>query len=620
MVTLPTALLDALHARLLENLPAHPSRPEIAERVIGYLRNTAETTVTVQPDPHDPSAPSTTFVITGDIPAMWLRDSAAQLTPLLRILATDLGAEADRAELEGLLVGLLRRQWRQIAHDPYANAFNRTADGRSWDEDDTDVTSPWVWERKFELDSLSYGPDLAWRLHRATGTTAFLDDSFRTAARRILETVATEQDHEARSSYYFRRRNCPPSDTLERDGRGREVAPCGLVWSGFRPSDDACELGYNVPGNHFLALALVRLADLLALDGDEDGATRARDLAASIREGLEEHGTMRLPDGREVRAYEVDGQGNALFMDDANVPSLLSLPYLGCVEREDPLTVRTREAVLGAANPQYWEGAALQGVGSPHTPPRHVWPIALAIQGLTSDDQDEKRRLLETMMATDGGTGMMHEGVHVDDPSTFTRAWFSWSNMMFCELAMDLAGLPGDGLQVSPSPPCAQQPLTGIETMAHPLVHLAVVRRTDYPMAQLPALMDGVFSHLPQALAQQGVQISGPALSQHARMPSDTCDLEVGFPVTQLLTESFVLPNGFEVVPGTLPAAPVAMTSHVGPYEELGRAWGAFIERLHADGLQPDVPFWEIYVTAPEPGADPANLRTDLATSLHVRG
>ena len=470
MVKLPASLLDALHGRMLERLEPGPASLEIADRVIAYLRNTAETTVSVDLLPAgsllpglplaasdgSPARPgedtvATTFVITGDIPAMWLRDSAAQLAPLLRLVRSDLGSADERAELVGLLEGLLRRQWRQIAHDPYANAFNRTDDGASWDDDDTDHRSPWLWERKFELDSLSYGPDLAWHLLRATGDPSFLDAAFVAAAGRILAVVETEQHHEERSTYFFRRSGCAPSDTLARDGRGGLTEPCGLVWSGFRPSDDACELGYNIPGNHYLALALARLADLLEsvpADVEPDRAllgaraARARELAGEIRQALAEHGTMQREDGTEVRAYEVDGRGGALFMDDANVPSLLSLPYLGCVSAEDPLTARTRAAVLGPENPHWYSGTALSGVGSPHTPPDHVWPIALAVEGLTSGDRARQRELLELMIATDGGTGMMHEGVHTDDPTRFTRAWFSWSNAMFCELALELAGFP----------------------------------------------------------------------------------------------------------------------------------------------------------------------------------
>lgn len=450
MVQLPDTLLDAVRARLLEGLPAEPSREEITRRVIAYLRNTAETTVNIE-------ANGTTFVITGDIPAMWLRDSAAQLTPLLRLVVGGVGTEEGRTGLVSLLSGLLRRHWRYIAIDPYANAFNHEPDGASWDEDDTDRDNPWAWERKFELDSLSYGPDLAWRLWKATGDTSWADENFLPAARAILATVRTEQHHEERSEYFFRRAGVPAQDTLAREGRGSLTAPTGLVWAGFRPSDDACELGYNIPGNHFLALALDRLGELLEavadrsqdLAADAQGlatearslAADARSLAAEIREALFAHGLIDGPDGERIWAYEVDGRGNHVFLDDANVPSLLSLPYLDCVDATDPIYRATRAAVLSRHNPYYYAGLFLEGVGSPHTPKDHVWPIAKSIEGLTSNDAELKRRILEQLIRTDGGTGMMHEGVHVDDPAVFTREWFSWSNSMFCELALDLAGV-----------------------------------------------------------------------------------------------------------------------------------------------------------------------------------
>ena len=443
MARLPDSFLDAVHARVLDGLADAPGADpsltqEIASRVIAYLRNTAETTVNVEGD-------GTTFVITGDIPAMWLRDSAAQLTPLLRLVVGGVGSEEDRAGLVQLLSGLLRRHWRCIAIDPYANAFNRGPDSSHWDADDTDRENPWAWERKFELDSLSYGPDLAWRLWTATGDTSWADEEFLPAVRALLTTVETEQHHEERSPYYFRRAGVPAQDTLARDGRGSETAPNGLVWAGFRPSDDACELGYNIPGNHFLALALERLAVLLeeVVPAPEEAA-KARRIAGEIRAALEEHGTIEDADGQKIWAYEIDGLGGTRFMDDANVPSLLSLPYLGCVAADDPLYLATRAAVLSDQNPYYYAGTHLEGVGSPHTPPDHVWPIAKAIEGLTTADRAEKLRLLAQMIRTDGGTGMMHEGVHVEDPTVFTREWFSWSNSMFCELALDLAGVCRD--------------------------------------------------------------------------------------------------------------------------------------------------------------------------------
>ncbi|GAA1489346.1 glycoside hydrolase family 125 protein [Brachybacterium sacelli] len=435
MVQLPPTLLDAVHERVLDGLDAAAPREEIARRVVAYLRNTSETTVSVEED-------GTTFVITGDIPAMWLRDSAAQLTPLLRLVVAEVGAAEDRAVLVGLLSGLLRRQWQYLVIDPYANAFNRAPDASHWDSDDTNLDTPWAWERKFELDSLSYGPDLAWRLWTATGDTSWADEKFVPAARAILETVRTEQHHEERSAYYFRRADCPAQDTLARDGKGSLTAPNGLVWAGFRPSDDACELGYNIPGNHFLALALERLGDLLEhVAGQAPEAAEARRLAGEIREALQRHGLVDGPDGSPIWAYEIDGRGNHVVLDDANVPSLLGLPYLECVDADDPVYLATRAAVLSPHNPYFYSGEHLAGIGSPHTPAGHVWPIAKNVEGLTCGDEDEKRAVLEQLIRTDGGTGMMHEGVHVDDPSVFTRAWFSWSNSMFCELALDLAGV-----------------------------------------------------------------------------------------------------------------------------------------------------------------------------------
>jgi meiotically up-regulated gene 157 (Mug157) protein len=442
MARLPDSLLEAVHARLLDGLDDIAGESalarEIARRVIAYLRNTAETTVNVEED-------GTTFVITGDIPAMWLRDSAAQLSPLLRLVTAGIGTDEDRAALVSLLSGLLRRHWQYLEIDPYANAFNRTPDSSHWDEDETELDNPWAWERKFELDSLSYGPDLAWRLWTATGDTSWADERFLPAARAILATVATEQHHEERSEYVFRRSGVPAQDTLAREGRGSLTAPNGLVWAGFRPSDDACELGYNIPGNHFLALALERLAELLEqVAAAPAEAAEARERASEIRAALAEHGTIEGPTGERIWAYEIDGRGEHRFLDDANVPSLLALPYLDCAAADDPLYLATREAVLSRSNPYHYAGLYLEGVGSPHTPKDHVWPIAKAVEGLTCSDRAEKLRLLELMIRTDGGTGMMHEGVHVNDPTVFTREWFSWSNSMFCELALDLAGVSRD--------------------------------------------------------------------------------------------------------------------------------------------------------------------------------
>ncbi|MEU5383790.1 glycoside hydrolase family 125 protein [Kitasatospora cineracea] len=380
-----------------------------------------------------PTADGDVFVITGDIPAMWLRDSAAQVRPYLP-------AAAD-PEVGGVLRGVLRRQVRCVLIDPYANAFNATADGADAGYPDEPRPGPHVWERKYELDSLCAPLQLGYALWRATGSLEHVDEEFVRACRSVLEVVRTEQDHEARSSYTFRRVGGPAAgDTLPRGGRGAPVAVTGLSWSGFRPSDDRCAYGYPVASNALAAVSLHGLAELASAAGLAALAAEASALSAELAAAVRAHGTTAHQQER-VYAYEVDGLGGTLLMDDANVPSLLSLPYLGWCAPDDPLYLRTREAVLGPANPWFFQGRAARGIGSPHTPEGFVWPIALAVQGLTSTDRDEKLRLLELLAATDGGTGLMHESFHADDPARFTRPWFGWANAMFSELWLDLAGL-----------------------------------------------------------------------------------------------------------------------------------------------------------------------------------
>ncbi|WP_344018082.1 glycoside hydrolase family 125 protein [Microlunatus capsulatus] len=377
----------------------------------------------------------TVFVLTGDIPAMWLRDSAAQLRPYVLLCAED-------PALQDLLLGVLRRQLLFLLTDPYANSFTDVRTSRH--ADDLTDAGPVTWERKFELDSLCFPVDLAHQLWRTTGRTDHLDAVARDAFRAVLDTLETEQDHEARSSYRFQRLDGPPTDTLVREGRGRETAPCGLVWSGFRPSDDACELGYNIPGNMFVAVAAGQIAEIADQFLDDPAlAERALRLSRTVREAVETYGVATLPDGSRVYAYEVDGRGDQLLMDDANMPSLLSAPLTGYLAADDPRYLATRAFVLSPANPYFYRGARAAGVGSPHTPPGYVWPIALSVQGLTTLDPAESRACLDTLAATTAGTGRMHESFDPDAPEDFTRPWFSWSDAMLSELVLRQRGQAG---------------------------------------------------------------------------------------------------------------------------------------------------------------------------------
>jgi uncharacterized protein len=391
------------------------------------LTETVERTPTVRPD-------GSVFVVTGDIPAMWLRDSTTQWQTYLPLL--------DRAPaLVDVLAGVLRSQFAYIRHDPYANAFNDGPTGACHEPGDSS-DDPWLWERKYEVDSLAFPVLFAHRLRRATGRDDVLGPDAPAAMRAIVDLWRREQDHEARSPYRFVRPTDLRSETLDRDGLGTPVARTGMTWSGFRPSDDACEYGYNVPANLFAARALDHVVSAATeVFGDAGLADDARSLAAELRAAVAEHGVVEHPEHGRVWAYEVDGSGHALLADDANMPSLLSLPLLGACDADDPLYRRTRDLVLSETNPWFHRGTAATGIGSPHTPDRYVWPIALCVQALTDGREEEAVRTLQLIAATDDGTLHVHEGFHVDDPSRWTREWFSWADSTFCELALSLLGL-----------------------------------------------------------------------------------------------------------------------------------------------------------------------------------
>lgn len=377
----------------------------------------------------------TTFLLTGDIPAMWLRDSTAQVRPYLVIARDD-------DDMAAMISGLVRRQFAYICIDPYANAFNETPSGAAWDPNDrTDFTSPWLWERKYEVDSLCYPVQLAWLLYRNTGRTDQFNADFINGVHRILDVFELEQDH-ARSPYSFIRKTDLSQDTLAEDGRGHPTAPTGMTWSGFRPSDDACAYNYLVPSNMFAAVAVDLLKRIFTGPLDDSGlADRADKLGCSIHLGIEQYGVTRNASGKAVYAYEVDGLGGVGIMDDANVPNLIAAPYLGFCPYDEPIYLETRRTLLSPENPYYYEGSQARGIGSSHTPVGYVWPMALAMEGLTCRDHDEQGRILDVMVQTDADTHLMHEGFDVDNPSRYTRPWFSWANMMFCELVMEYFGI-----------------------------------------------------------------------------------------------------------------------------------------------------------------------------------
>ena len=357
------------------------------------------------------------FIITGDIPAMWLRDSTWQVAPLLN---------SNHPQVVNLLIDLSKTQVELFLIDPYANAFNPSPSGECWHKDFLDQ-SPWVFERKFELDSWSSVLYLARMIIEKYDQWDHIDEKFNDASEVMLNLAQREQRHDP-ETYVFKRDNGVSHDSLSHEGRGAPTAYTGMIYSAFRPSDDACVYGYLVPSNFFFLNELENLSQRLKTPKSES-------LAHDIRSGIEKYAVID-----NLYAYEVDGLGNALFIDDANIPSLLSLPLLAGASLDVDLYRNSREFILSHDNPYFFSGIRASGVGSQHTPKNHVWPIAMSVEALTSPSNEKKLKTLDILETTDAGTGNMHEAFNVDRPEEFSRAWFSWADMTYVQLVLDSVG------------------------------------------------------------------------------------------------------------------------------------------------------------------------------------
>jgi meiotically up-regulated gene 157 (Mug157) protein len=415
--------------RRIQNAAARISDPDLRRLLEGTLPNTLDTTIVVGGTDPRPD----TFVVTGDIDAMWLRDSTAQVWPYLTSVQDDAG-------LDRLIRGVIHRQSDQILLDPYANAFLSDDRPSEWAADETDMR-PGVHERKWEPDSLLAFCRLSTGYWSASRSIRPFDVAWRGALESVLRTLRTEQRVAGASPYRFHRPDGDPTDDVPNDGLGAPTQPNGMVHGAFRPSDDAMELPLSVPINLALAAALDAVASVAAAVDDSRHATEARALAAAIRAGVARDGTVRLGSDT-VWAYEVDGIGGRVLMDDANAPSLLSLPYFGACEIEDPTYLATRRFVLSTGNPWMFGGRLGDGIGSPHTGPHRIWPIAVALRGLTATTDKERLAAVRLLGASHGGTYLAHESFDPDDPAQFTRPWFAWANALVGEL-LERAALDG---------------------------------------------------------------------------------------------------------------------------------------------------------------------------------
>ncbi|OQP59279.1 Tat pathway signal protein [Niastella vici] len=409
--------------KAIKEFQANVKQPELAWLFENCFPNTLDTTVFHSTQNGRPE----TYVITGDIDAMWLRDSSAQVYPYLAFMMQD-------KKLQQLIAGVINKQTACILKDPFANAFYNDPTKKSeWEKDHTDM-KPGVHERKWEIDSLCYPIRLAYRYWKLSGDTAPFDAQWQQAVKSIYTTFRDQQRKNGNGSYKFQRTTPHATDTRPMHGYGYPVNPVGLICSAFRPSDDATVFSFLIPSNFFAVVSLRQAAEMFtAIVKDTATAAQFNALASEVEKALQQYAVVDHKKYGKVYAYEVNGFGSFNLMDDANVPSLLGMPYLGAVKTSDPIYQNTRKLVLSADNPFFFKGTAGEGIGGPHVGQDMIWPMGIIMRGLTSTNDAEIKECIQMLQKTHAGTGFMHESFYKDDPKKFSRSWFAWANTLFGE-------------------------------------------------------------------------------------------------------------------------------------------------------------------------------------------
>ncbi len=253
----------------------------------------------------------------------------------------------------------------------------------------------------------------------------------------VIETFEAQQRVSNSGPYHFQRETAKATDTLGMRGYGNPTKANGLICSMFHPSDDASIFPFLIPSNLFAAKLLQQLAEIWEKEGiDTLKVTSARELGRKVWNAVQNYGTFYHPKFGKIYVYECNGFGSFNLMDDANVPSLLALPYLGAVNTNDQTYLNTRKFIFSEENPYFYKGDIAEGVGSPHTYENNIWPIGIAVRGLTSTNKEEIRQCVDYLRLSNAGTGFMHESFNKDNPMTFSRSWFAWANSMFGEFIL----------------------------------------------------------------------------------------------------------------------------------------------------------------------------------------
>lgn len=445
--------------RLIEDLKSKVEDEDLARLIENCLPNTLDTTILWYDPAHTAGKTKEprTFVVTGDIHAEWLRDSARQLSMYQPLIKYDKG-------LRDLLRGAINLQTYYINTSPYCNAFHPPpGSGVSKGDAHVDNVFPkpqWqqVFECKYELDSLASFLTLTNEYYQNSGDLSFVTPSWLQAYQLLLIVLAresaptfNEKTGYADSFYYsFRRNTDLGSETLPLSGVGNPVNyGTGLVRSAFRPSDDACIFQFFIPANAYILVELKKTSEILdrVLKFNPESPVKhlldnTLNFIQKIEKGIGKYGIVEHPVWGKVYAFEVDGYGGAALMDDANIPSLLSLPDLGFVDKNDDVYKNTRKMILSkSGNPYYINGPYFEGIGGPHIGIVNAWPMSLLMKIRTSDNDDEIKADLRYVMKTTANLGLMHESVnvHSENGKLYTRPWFAWCNSEFGKTILYLA-------------------------------------------------------------------------------------------------------------------------------------------------------------------------------------
>ena len=415
--------------KTIEKVKKGISNKELAWMFENCFPNTLDTTVDYEVINGKPDA----FIITGDIDAMWLRDSTAQIWPYLPLVKED-------KKLKDLFKGLINRQTKCILLDPYANAFYKDLTKESHWKKDKPTPQPGVHERKWEIDSLCYAVRLAYGYYKETGDNGVFDKDWDKAARLIVKTFRTEQRKDGNTPYYFERLRWNKNIITPFSGKGRPMKPVGLIASAFRPSDDGCMYPFLIPSNLFAVESLAQLSEIYKdVLKDQAFAKECASFSKEVLSAINKYAITEHLSYGKIYAYEVDGFGNKVFVDDPNIPSLIAMKYLLKEKYYQPEVYQnTRKYLLSSDNPYYFKGKAGEGQGGPHAGLDTIWPMGIILRAMTSPKDKEIVWCIKQLMNTHNNSGFMHETFHKDDASKFSRSWFAWANTLFGELIVKL--------------------------------------------------------------------------------------------------------------------------------------------------------------------------------------